>query len=153
MQFVTGISRNNHANSCMLSLFECVWDFQNNRLCGLLINLPNLNNAAILITLRSKSALLRLIYDKHRNEYILSIRTNTHHTRLILWTPEADSFLLLANNQSDQSLNSHTYIQPGNKKWKFSSKSEASTYPGLLIQTACEYSYPWENRQLPNRAC
>ena len=30
MQFFTGISRINHSKSYMLSLTECVWDFQNN---------------------------------------------------------------------------------------------------------------------------
>ena len=32
MQFVTGISRNAPSQSYMLSLTECVWDFQNNSL-------------------------------------------------------------------------------------------------------------------------
>ena len=30
MQFFTGISRNTQSKSSMLSVTECVWDFQNN---------------------------------------------------------------------------------------------------------------------------
>ena len=32
MQFFTGISRNTQSKSYMLSLTECVWEFQNNAL-------------------------------------------------------------------------------------------------------------------------
>ena len=32
--FFTGISRNSQSNSYMLSLTECVWEFQNNALWG-----------------------------------------------------------------------------------------------------------------------
>ena len=37
MQFFTGITRNTQPKSYMLSLTECVWDFQNNALWETLI--------------------------------------------------------------------------------------------------------------------
>ena len=36
MQSFTGISRNTQSKSYMLSLTECVWDFQDNALCDTL---------------------------------------------------------------------------------------------------------------------
>ena len=39
MRCFTGISRNTQSMSYMLSLTECVWEFQNKH-CGILINMP-----------------------------------------------------------------------------------------------------------------
>ena len=40
MQFFTGISRNTQSKSYMLSLTECVWDFQRKLYCGIGIIMP-----------------------------------------------------------------------------------------------------------------
>ena len=63
MQLFIGISRNSQSKSYMLSLTECVWDFQNNALWDThyhaVLDEPWVNGVSIFFTLLVFATLLR----------------------------------------------------------------------------------------------